>query len=129
MADDRDKEGYPLLPTCKRIAHRGLAARPGSCRRIGQGQNRRNGSPEARVLLLAYGSRGDIEPLAGLAVRWRELGAGTVRCTYAVTRYQRMFEAIRLLLALGHVIAAIVVIPILTRSLATIRIARPYVDT
>jgi hypothetical protein len=27
------------------------------------------------VLLLAYGSRGDVEPLAGLAVRLRALGA------------------------------------------------------
>ncbi|MFF7259572.1 glycosyltransferase [Streptomyces sp. NPDC008159] len=33
-----------------------------------------------RVLLMSYGSRGDVEPLAGLAVRLRELGAEAVVC-------------------------------------------------
>jgi vancomycin aglycone glucosyltransferase len=33
-----------------------------------------------RVLLTAWGSRGDVEPLAGLAVRLRELGADAVVC-------------------------------------------------
>ena len=35
-----------------------------------------NGSREMRVLLPAYGSRGDVEPLAGLAVRLRALAGG-----------------------------------------------------
>src|SRR5260221_11521013 len=64
----------PLL--FKSIAHRGLAARPGSCRIIaGRGQNLRKWGREMRVLLPAYGSRGDVEPLAGLAVRLRAPGA------------------------------------------------------
>jgi len=33
-----------------------------------------------RVLLPAYGSRGDVEPLAGLAVRLRALGAEVRAC-------------------------------------------------
>ena len=50
-------------------------------------QNRRpgpepaeNGSREVRVLLSAYGSRGDVEPMAGLAVRLRALGAQVRAC-------------------------------------------------
>jgi UDP:flavonoid glycosyltransferase YjiC (YdhE family) len=34
-----------------------------------------NGSSEMRVLLSTYGSRGDVEPMVGLAVRLRALGA------------------------------------------------------
>jgi vancomycin aglycone glucosyltransferase len=33
-----------------------------------------NGSSEMRVLLSTYGSRGDVEPMVGLAVRLRALG-------------------------------------------------------
>ena len=33
-----------------------------------------------RVLLSTYGSRGDVEPVAGLAVRLRELGAQVRVC-------------------------------------------------
>jgi vancomycin aglycone glucosyltransferase len=36
---------------------------------------RGNGDPEVRVLLTTWGSRGDVEPLVGLAVALRELGA------------------------------------------------------
>src|SRR6266542_604306 len=39
-----------------------------------------NGSREMRVLLSTYGSRGDVEPLAGLAVRLRALGADVRVC-------------------------------------------------
>ena len=39
------------------------------------GQNLRKRGHEVRVLLSVCGSRGDVEPLAGLAVRWRALGA------------------------------------------------------
>ncbi|MFE5720498.1 glycosyltransferase [Streptomyces erythrochromogenes] len=35
---------------------------------------------EVRVLLSTYGSRGDVEPLVGLAVRLRELGAEVLVC-------------------------------------------------
>lgn len=33
-----------------------------------------------RVLMSTYGSRGDVEPLVGLAVRWRALGAKVRVC-------------------------------------------------
>jgi vancomycin aglycone glucosyltransferase len=39
-----------------------------------------NGSNEVRVLLTTWGSRGDVEPLAGLAVALRELGAEARVC-------------------------------------------------
>jgi len=39
-----------------------------------------NGSREMRVLLSTYGSRGDVEPLVGLAVRLRALGAEVRVC-------------------------------------------------
>jgi vancomycin aglycone glucosyltransferase len=38
------------------------------------------GDREVRVLLSTYGSRGDVEPLAGLAVALRELGAQVRVC-------------------------------------------------
>src|SRR5690348_18370148 len=37
-------------------------------------------SREVRVLLSTYGSRGDVEPLVGLAVQLRELGAEVRMC-------------------------------------------------
>ena len=33
-----------------------------------------------RVLLTMYASRGDVEPMAGFAARWRALGAGAPAC-------------------------------------------------
>ena len=39
-----------------------------------------NGSREVRVLLSTYGSRGDVEPLVGLAVQLRALGAEVRMC-------------------------------------------------
>jgi vancomycin aglycone glucosyltransferase len=39
-----------------------------------------NGGREMRVVLSTWGSRGDVEPLAGLAVRLRELGADATVC-------------------------------------------------
>jgi vancomycin aglycone glucosyltransferase len=39
-----------------------------------------NGSSEMRVLLSTYGSRGDVEPMVGLAVRLRALGAEVRVC-------------------------------------------------
>src|SRR5438445_7555621 len=40
----------------------------------------RNGRHEMRVLLSTYGSRGDIEPVMGLAARSRALGAEVRGC-------------------------------------------------
>jgi vancomycin aglycone glucosyltransferase len=45
-----------------------------------EGRNLRNGGRDVRVLLSTWGSRGDVEPLAGLAVRLRELGADARVC-------------------------------------------------
>jgi vancomycin aglycone glucosyltransferase len=39
-----------------------------------------NGSSEMRVLLSTYESHGDLEPMVGLAVRLRALGAEVRRC-------------------------------------------------
>jgi len=39
-----------------------------------------NGSREVRVLLSTYRSRGDVEPMVGLAVRLRALGAEVRVC-------------------------------------------------
>ena len=39
-----------------------------------------NGSSKMRVLLLTYGSRGDVGPMVGLAVRLRALGAEMPVC-------------------------------------------------
>src|SRR6266545_1850930 len=43
-------------------------------------QKLRNGSHEMRVLLSTYGSRGDVEPMVGLAVQSRALGAEVRVC-------------------------------------------------
>jgi vancomycin aglycone glucosyltransferase len=39
-----------------------------------------NGNSEMRVLLSTYGSHGDLEPMVGLAVRLRALGAEVRVC-------------------------------------------------
>ena len=58
------------------IAHRGACGKTRVMpQNAGRGQNLRIRGHEVRVLLSACGSRGDVEPLAGLAVRWRALGA------------------------------------------------------
>ena len=65
------------------ISHQGACGKtrvvPHDCRPKGQ-YLRKRGSPEVRVLLSTWGSRGDIEPLAGLAVGLRELGAEVRVC-------------------------------------------------
>ena len=69
------------LPCSTHSALGGLAARPPSYRRIaGRGQSLRNGSREVRVLLMSYGSRGDVQPLAALAVELRALGVEVRVC-------------------------------------------------
>jgi hypothetical protein len=59
----------------------GLAARPGSGRRIGgrTENGRRHGATDVRALSSTDGGRGD-EPLVGLAVRLRALGAEVRVC-------------------------------------------------
>gem|GEM_PF-4112995 len=54
----------------------GLASSPGSCRIMpAEARTYGNGSSEMRVLLSAYKSHGDVEPMVELAVRLRALGA------------------------------------------------------
>src|SRR5687768_7793409 len=72
----------PLLPTSTYNASGGLRQDPGcAAESPAVARNRRKlGSREVRVLLSTYGSRGDVEPLLGLAVRLRELGAEVRVC-------------------------------------------------
>jgi hypothetical protein len=70
-----------LLATLNVFRTGGLAARPGSWRRIvGRGYNLRKWGHDVRVLLSTYGGRGDVEPVVGLAVRLRALGAQVRVC-------------------------------------------------
>ena len=70
-----------LLSTFNIYRSGGLAARPGSYRRIvGRGHNLRKwGARHACVVVDVWG-RGDVEPLVGLAVRLRALGAEVRVC-------------------------------------------------
>ena len=78
-ADDKGKEISPLA-TFNVQQTGGLAARPGSCCRIGgRTKTDEDMGYDVRVLLSTYGGRGD-EPLAGLAVRLRALGAEVRVC-------------------------------------------------
>jgi vancomycin aglycone glucosyltransferase len=45
-----------------------------------------------RVLLSTYGSRGDVEPMAALAVRLRTLGAGAVVCAPPDPEFARLLD-------------------------------------
>ena len=47
---------------------------------LAEARNRGNGGREMRVLLSTWGSRGDVEPMAGLAVQLREQGAEVRVC-------------------------------------------------
>ena len=59
----------------------GLAVRPGACCIIAaRCGNRQKRGDEMRVVLSSYGSRGNVEPRAGLAARLRALGAEVRVC-------------------------------------------------
>ena len=47
-----------------------------------------------RVLLSTWGSRGDVEPLAALALRLRELGAGVRVCAPPDDEFRALFERV-----------------------------------
>ena len=60
-----------------RVTAQGFPASPGSCRIIAGCRPERTemgGASEMRVLLSTYGSRGDVEPMVGLAVQVRAQG-------------------------------------------------------
>ncbi len=62
----------------------GLRQDPGHAAQWSAGaRNCGNGSREVRVLLSAYGSRGDVEPMPGVAVWLRALGAQVRACAPA----------------------------------------------
>ncbi|WP_243709474.1 glycosyltransferase [Micromonospora sp. 15K316] len=50
-----------------------------------------------RVLLMAYGSRGDVEPLVAVAMQLRELGADVRMCT--PPDFAELFDSVGLPLA------------------------------
>ncbi len=77
----RGKGGYPLLSIFILSRTGGLAASPGSCRIIaGRGQNLRKWEERNACVVVASGSRGDAEPMVGLAVQSRALGAAAKGC-------------------------------------------------
>jgi vancomycin aglycone glucosyltransferase len=69
------------LPLSTYSAPGGLRQDPGrAAQSSAEARTCGNGGYEVRVVLSAWGSRGDVEPLAGLAVRLRELGAEVRVC-------------------------------------------------
>lgn len=70
------------------------------------------GSREVRVLLTAWGSRGDVEPLAGLAVALRELGAQARVCAPPDEEFVALLERVGVpLVPLGPSVHSIVANP------------------
>jgi hypothetical protein len=98
---DVQKESTPFLSTLSIWRTGGLAARPESCLRVAdvgkdpvaEARTFRNGRSEMLVLLSTYGSRGDVEPMVGLAVQMGTLGAEVRMCAPPV-RPQRTAESV-----------------------------------
>src|SRR5437879_1829156 len=77
-ADEKGAGEYPLTRHSKYRAHRGACGKTQVVP-----QNRRTyggGKSEMHVLPSTHGSRADVEPMAGLAVRSRALGAQVRGC-------------------------------------------------
>jgi hypothetical protein len=76
-ADDKGKRAYPLPSTSNFIPHEGAGGKPPVVphNRRSQARSYGNGRSEIRVLLSTSGSRGDAEPMMGLALQLRALGA------------------------------------------------------
>lgn len=67
---------------------------------------------EVRVLLTTWGSRGDVEPLAGLAVALRELGAEAIVCAPPDEEFARLLDRAGVpLVPLGPTVHSIVANP------------------
>src|SRR5262249_10586382 len=81
----RKERAYPF-PLSTYSAPGGLRQDPGHAAQSSAGARnrgrkpRKTGGHEMRVLLSTYGSRGDVEPLVGLAAGLRELGAEVRVC-------------------------------------------------
>jgi len=74
----------------------GLAARRGACGRVRDLVRSIHGSGahNMRVLLSSWGSRGDVEPLAALALRLRELGAEVRVCAPPDEEFAALFARV-----------------------------------
>jgi hypothetical protein len=81
-ADEKRGKRGPTPLHSKYRAHRGACGKTRVVPhyRRPKHQHLRNGRHEMRVLLSTYGSRGDVEPMVGLAVRSRVLGAEVRGC-------------------------------------------------
>jgi len=80
-ADDKGKESTHPFPLSTYSAPGDLRQDPGrAVESPAEARTCGNGSREMRVLLSTYGSRGDVEPMVGLAVRLRALGAEVRVC-------------------------------------------------
>jgi vancomycin aglycone glucosyltransferase len=81
MADENGKENNHSLPLLQYSAPGGLGKpRVLPHNRRPKRRNPRNGSDEMRMLLSTYRSRGDVEPMVGLAVQSRALDAEARVC-------------------------------------------------
>jgi vancomycin aglycone glucosyltransferase len=70
------------------------------------------GTCEVRVLLTTWGSRGDVEPLAGLAVALRELGAEARVCAPPDKEFAKLLERVGVpLVPLGPTVHSVVANP------------------
>src|ERR1700704_575038 len=73
--------GYAPLPLSTYSAQGGLRQDPGDAPKwLAEARTCGNGVAKMRVLLSTWGSRGDVEPLLGLAVALRALGAEVRMC-------------------------------------------------
>ena len=81
VSREAGKESAYSLPLSTYSAVGGLRQDPGhAANSLAEARTRGNGGSEMRVLLSTFGSRGDVEPMVGLAVRLRELGAQVRLC-------------------------------------------------
>jgi hypothetical protein len=75
---EQAKGEHPPLPLPAYRAPGGLRQDPG--RALESPEPSENGRCDMRALVSTYGSRGDVEPMAGLAVQLRTLGAEAWVC-------------------------------------------------
>ncbi len=81
IADDKGKGETNSFPFLTYSAPGGLRQDPGRDAELpAEARTCGNGGHDVRVLLSTYGGRGDVEPLVGLAVRLRALGAEVRVC-------------------------------------------------
>ncbi|MFC6083585.1 glycosyltransferase [Sphaerisporangium aureirubrum] len=75
-----------------------------------------------RVLLATYGSRGDVEPLVGLAVRLRELGAEVRVCAPPDREFAELLSGAGVPMApVGAAVAATLLLDVISRERQKVR--------